>query len=152
MKHRTTAGLVVLIVLAFLWAGPLPSVIAQNLVRIAGSDSSGGAQPIGTTSDALKVTGTLTTNAGTITLVAPFRVAVGATCVQLTASAGLKGVTIMPIAPGQTIYLGSDNTCTTANGFPLTNGQPASFTVSNSNQIWAIASAAAQAVSVFPWQ
>lgn len=86
-----------------------------------------------------------------IRIVAPFRVTVGADAVQLTASANVHGVIIKAICPAQKIYLGASSAVTTATGYPLQDGESVMFLSKNADQFWAIASAAAQEISVVPF-
>lgn len=80
----------------------------------------------------------------------PSRLTVGAVAVQGT-SLKCHGVLVRAICPGQNIYIGMDNTVTTANGYPMVDGEEKQFEVSNVNQLWFIADAAAQAVAFFPY-
>jgi hypothetical protein len=81
---------------------------------------------------------------------APSRLTVGAAAVQ-GPNVSVHGVVVKTICPGQVIYLGTSNGVTTATGFPLYDGESMSFEVSNLNQLWFIASAAAQAVAFLPY-
>lgn len=84
-------------------------------------------------------------------LVAPYRVTVGGTAVQLTASGNVTGLVIKAICPGQTMYIGAASTVTTLTGYPLADGETLTLEVTNANQIYAIASAASQSVAVLPF-
>jgi hypothetical protein len=86
-----------------------------------------------------------------VRLVAPARLAVGAAAVQ-GPSAPCHGVLVRGVCPGQTIYIGISSGVTVANGYPMADGEEKQFEVSNLNQLWFIASAAAQAIAYFPFQ
>jgi len=89
--------------------------------------------------------------AAPVRLVAPYRVTVGGTAVQLTSSGNVNGgVVVKAICPGQTMYIGISGV-TTATGYPLSDGEAVALGVGNANQIYAIASAAAQSVAVLPF-
>lgn len=90
-------------------------------------------------------------SAAKVNIVAPYRVTVGATAVQLTTSGNVHGVVIKAIAPGQVVYIGASAAVTTATGYPMADGDTLTLEVRNANQVWAIASAAAQSVSVLPF-
>lgn len=86
-----------------------------------------------------------------IRLTAPYRVTVGATAVQLTSSGNVNGgVVVKALVPGQTMYLGLSGV-TTATGYPMADYETLTLEVSNANQLYAIASAAAQSVAVLPF-
>jgi hypothetical protein len=87
-----------------------------------------------------------------VRLVAPYRVTVGAAAVQLTASGNVHGIVLKAICPGQTIYVGVSSSVTTATGYPLSDGETLTLEVQNANQIYAIASAAAQSVAILPFE
>lgn len=90
--------------------------------------------------------------APSITFLAPYRVSVGGTAVQLTTSANVNGgILLKAICPGETVYWGVSSAVTTANGFPLANGESVPLNVRNANEIYVIASAASQAVAVAPF-
>lgn len=87
-----------------------------------------------------------------ITLTAPYRVTVGTDAVQLTSSGNVNGgVLIKCLCSGQTVYLGASSAVTTSTGYPLSNGDSVVLAVRNANQVYAIASAAAQSVAVLPF-
>jgi hypothetical protein len=86
-----------------------------------------------------------------IHLVAPYRVTVGGTAVQLTASGNVHGIVLKALCPGQTMYIGASSAVTTATGYPMSDGETLTLEVANANQIYAIASAAAQSVAVLPF-
>lgn len=87
-----------------------------------------------------------------VQLVAPYRVTVGATAVQLTNSTNVNGgVVIKAICPGQTLYIGISSAVTTSTGYPMSDGETLTLEVRNANQLYAIASAAAQSVAVLPF-
>lgn len=86
-----------------------------------------------------------------VRLLAPARLAVGAAAVQ-GPNVPVHGVLVRGLCPGQTIYIGTSSAVTTANGYPLADGEEKQFEVSNLNQLWFIASAAAQALAYFPFQ
>jgi hypothetical protein len=86
-----------------------------------------------------------------IHLVAPYRVTIGAAAVQLTASGNVHGIVIKAICPGQTIYIGASSAVTTSTGYPMVDGETLTLEAANANQIYAIASAAAQSVAVLPY-
>lgn len=84
--------------------------------------------------------------------IAPFRVTVGASAVQLTTTANLNGgVFIKCICTGQTVYVGTSSAVATTTGYPLTDGQELMLQVRNANELWVIASASSQAVAVLPF-
>lgn len=82
---------------------------------------------------------------------APYRVAVGVTAVQLTSSGAVHSLIIKAICVGQTVYIGASSAVTTSTGYPLADGETLTIESRDANQYWAIASAVAQAVSVFPF-
>jgi len=90
-------------------------------------------------------------NPAKVNLVAPYRVTVGAAAVQLTSSGNVHGVVVKAMCPGQTIYIGVSSAVTTATGYPMTDAETLTLEVRNANQIYAIASAPAQAVAVLPF-
>jgi hypothetical protein len=90
-------------------------------------------------------------NRASIRLTAPYRVTVGAAAVQLTASGNVHGVVIKCLCPGQTVYVGTTSGVTTATGYPLVDGETLTLEIRNANQVYAIASAAAQSVAVLPF-
>lgn len=86
-----------------------------------------------------------------VRVTAPYRVAVGTSAAPLTSSGNVNGgVVIRAICPGQIIYIGVAGV-TTSNGFPLSDGETLTLEVRDANQIYAIASAAAQSVAVLPF-
>jgi len=90
--------------------------------------------------------------AAPVRITAPYRVTVGGTAVQLTSSGNVNGgVVIKALCPGQTIYIGTSSAVTTANGYPMSNGETLTLEVINANALWAIASAAAQEIAVLPF-
>jgi hypothetical protein len=62
------------------------------------------------------------------------------------------GVVVRALCPGQTIYLGTDNTVTTATGHPMVDGEEKQFEITNVNQLWFVSSLDGQAVSFFPYR
>lgn len=80
------------------------------------------------------------------------RTTVGGTAVEITASAPLanrRSVSIKAICSGSNfVYIGSSSAVTTSNGYPLANEQSLDLEVDATTLIWAIASAASQAVAV----
>jgi hypothetical protein len=90
-------------------------------------------------------------NALPIRLGAPYRVTVGVAAAVLTASGNVHGVILKAICPGQTIYVGASSAVTTATGYPMTDGETLTLEVRDANQIYAIASAAAQSLAVLPF-
>lgn len=90
-------------------------------------------------------------SAAPVRLSAPYRVTVGTTAVQLTSSGNVHGVVIKCICPGQTVYIGASSAVTTSTGYPMVDGETLTMEVRNANQIYAIASAAAQSVAVLPF-
>lgn len=91
-------------------------------------------------------------NRAPVRLVAPYRVTVGTAAVQLTSSGNVNGgVCVKALVPGQTMYLGISSAVTTSNGWPMTDNESLCLEVINANQIYGIASAAAQAVAVLPF-
>lgn len=84
-------------------------------------------------------------------VIAPARLAVGAAAVQ-GPSVAVHGVLVRGLCPGQTIYIGVSNAVTTLNGYPLADGEEKQFEITNLNQLWFIASAAAQAIAYLPYQ
>lgn len=91
------------------------------------------------------------TFAANVRLVAPYRVTVGTSAGQLTSSGNVRGVIIKAICPGQTIYIGTSSAVTTSTGYPLADGDSLTLEIRNASDIYAIASAAAQSVSVLPF-
>lgn len=90
-------------------------------------------------------------SAAPVRLVAPYRVTVGGTAVQITASGNVHGVVVKALSPGQTVYIGISDAVTTATGYPMVDGETLTLEVRNANQLYAIASAAAQSVAVLPF-
>lgn len=80
----------------------------------------------------------------------PNEFAVGAAAVQ-GPNVACHGVVIRGRCPGQEIFIGNSNAVTTGTGFPLADAENLSFEVKNLNQLWFIASAAAQAVRYLPY-
>jgi hypothetical protein len=81
--------------------------------------------------------------------IAPTRLAVGVAAVQ-GSDIPCHTVVVKALCPGQTIYVGTSSGVTTANGYPLADGEFLTFEVKNANQLWFISDAAAQAVAFFP--
>lgn len=94
----------------------------------------------------------MTPASSAIRIKAPTRSASGVAAAQLPDSGNVHGVVVKAICPGQTIYVGADNTVTTANGYPMADGDTLTLEVRNANQIWHIASAAAQSLAVLPFE
>lgn len=76
---------------------------------------------------------------------------VGLTAIQITpsplanrSSIGFKAI----CAVGEIIYIGASNAVTTSTGWPLANGEALQMDLTSGQQIWAIASAAAQNLRV----
>lgn len=90
-------------------------------------------------------------SAAPIRIKAPTRNTVGATAAQLTATDNVHGVILKAICPGQVIYLGLDANVTTATGYPMVDGETLTLEVRNADQLYAIASAAAQSLAVLPF-
>jgi hypothetical protein len=80
----------------------------------------------------------------------PFREAVGIAAVQV-AAVSCHGAMVRAICPGQTIYVGKDDTVTAANGFPMADGDTLDLQLGNTSTVWVIASAADQALAVLPY-
>lgn len=98
--------------------------------------------------EALRAQGTR----GPINVIAPYRVAVGTSAVQLTTSGNVNGgVCIKALAPGQTMYLGVSSAVTTSTGWPMSDRESLCLEVRNANVLYGIASAADQAVAVLPF-
>jgi hypothetical protein len=87
-----------------------------------------------------------------IRLRAPYQVLVGPTAQALTSSGGVLGVTLKAISPGQTIYIGVDNTVSSLTGWPLADGETFTAEVSDASTIWVVASAPSQRVAVLPYR
>lgn len=88
---------------------------------------------------------------GPIQLKAPLRKAINTGAgQQLTSTGPVHGVIVKAICPGQKVYVG-DATVTTANGYPLGDGETLTLEVKNANQIYMTADADAQAVSILPF-
>jgi len=85
-----------------------------------------------------------------VRLVAPSRLAVGTSSVQ-GSNVACHGVIVKALCPGQTVYLGVAADVTTATGYPMGDGETLTLEVKNVNELWFIASAAAQAVSLVPF-
>ncbi len=90
-------------------------------------------------------------SANPVRLIAPYRVTVGGTAVQLTSSGNVHAVMIKAICVGQTIYIGTSDQVTTSTGYPLADGDSLVLEVRNANQIYAIASASSQSLAVLPF-
>lgn len=90
-------------------------------------------------------------NSANVRLMAPYRVTVGASAVQLTTSGNVRGVILKAIAPGQTVDLGTSSAVTTSNGYPMVDGETLTLEIRDAAQVYAVASAANQAVVVFPF-
>jgi hypothetical protein len=87
-----------------------------------------------------------------VALSAPYRVTVGTAAVALTGSGNVHGMVIRAIAgTGETIYIGASSAVTTSTGYPMTNGETLTLEVRNATDIYAIASASSQSVSVLPF-
>lgn len=89
---------------------------------------------------------------GTLRLGAPYRVAVGVAAVQLASSGNVGGILLKALCPAQQVFLGNSAAVTTATGYQLTDNESLALDVKNADQVWAIASAAAQAVVVLPYE
>ncbi len=80
------------------------------------------------------------------------RTTVGTSAVEITSSSPLTGrrsVSIKAICSGSNfVYIGSSSAVTTSNGYPLANEQSLDLEVDATTLIWAIASAASQAVAI----
>jgi hypothetical protein len=87
-----------------------------------------------------------------VRLRAPYQVVIGTTAQALTSSGGVLGVTLKAISPGQTIYLGTDNTVSSLTGWPLADGETFTVEVSDASTIWVVASAPSQRLAVFPYR
>lgn len=85
-----------------------------------------------------------------VTAQAPGRLTVNGAAVQ-GPSVQCHGVLVRGICPGQTIYIGVGNGVLTTTGYPLSDGEEKQFEIDNLNQLWFIASAAAQAIAYFPY-
>lgn len=83
-------------------------------------------------------------------ITAPSRLAVGAASVQGT-NIPCHGVLVKAICPAQVVYVGTSTAVATTDGFPLADGDVIDLQVKNVNELWFIASAAAQAVSLMPY-
>lgn len=83
--------------------------------------------------------------------VAPSRLTVGVAAAH-TASIPCHGVMVRALCPGQNIYIGVSSGVTTADGYPMTDGDEKVFEVKDVTQLWFIADAAAQAVAIFPFE
>ena len=91
-------------------------------------------------------------NRASIRVTAPYRVTVGATATQLTSSGNVNGgVCVKALVPGQTMYLGISSAVTTLTGWPMTDNESLCLEVRNANELYGIASAAAQSVAVLPF-
>lgn len=85
---------------------------------------------------------------------APYHVTVGAAAVHLGPASGnsrahshtLKAV----CTPGEKVYLGASSAVTTADGYPLEDGETFPFEVFDASKIWAIGTAGGQKVVVLP--
>lgn len=83
-------------------------------------------------------------------ITAPSRVTVGAASVQ-GSNRPCHGVLVRAICPGQTIYVGVDTGVLTTTGWPMADGEVLDLAVKNANDLWFIASAAAQSVALLPY-
>lgn len=81
---------------------------------------------------------------------APTRLSVGTAAVQ-GSNTPCHGVIVKAMSPSQTIYVGASSAVTAADGYPLADSGTLTLEVTNTNQLWFIASAASQAVSLFPY-
>lgn len=91
-------------------------------------------------------------NRAQVRVVAPYRVTIGATSVQLTTSGNVNGgVCLKALVPGQTLYIGISTAVTTSTGWPMTDNESLCLEVRNATDLWGIASAAAQSVAVLPF-
>lgn len=85
-----------------------------------------------------------------VRITAPNRLAVGVTAVQ-GSNRPCHGVVVKALCPGETIYLGTSSAVTTADGYPMGDGETLTLNVKNANELYFIASAAAQAVAFVPF-
>lgn len=91
-------------------------------------------------------------NRAAVNVVAPFRVTVGTSAVNLTSSGNVNGgVCLKALVPGQTLYIGVSSAVTTLTGWPMSDNESLCLEVRNANVLWGIASAAAQSVAVLPF-
>lgn len=85
-----------------------------------------------------------------VRLTAPSRQTSGVAAAQ-GSNLPCQGVVIKAICPGNTIYIGTSSGVTAADGFPMSDGDVLELRVTNVNQIWHIASAAAQSLAYMPY-
>lgn len=81
---------------------------------------------------------------------APTRAVIGTAASQLP-SQSCHGVILRAVCPGQILYLGVSSGVTTATGFPMNDGDVLDLAVKNTNELYFIASAAAQGLAVLPY-
>lgn len=87
-----------------------------------------------------------------IRLQRPYHVLIGATPINLGTSGSVYGITLKAICPGEIIYIGTDSSVATTDGFPLSDGESLYLEVSNPNQIWAISTASSQRLVVLSYR
>lgn len=135
---------------------PNGSAVAGNPVLLAGSDGTDARTLSTNASGEINVANFPTTQpvSGTVTADPPAptpvagQTAVGTSAVQLPANALTRQEAVVKNPTGATgvVYVGFSSGVTTANGFSLAAGEAVPLAVSNTNQIWVIASAASQVV------
>ena len=92
-----------------------------------------------------------TSRTAPLRLLEPFARVVGVAAEQVSTNRSCHGVLVKALCPGQTVYIGVSAGLTTANGFHLADGEVIDLAVKNTNELWFIASAAAQGVRLLPY-
>jgi len=87
-----------------------------------------------------------------LSLLAPYQATVGPSAAALPSSGVVRGVVLKAISPGHTIYIGTNNTLTAANGWPIADNDSVAFDISEASQIWVVASAADQRIAILPYR
>jgi hypothetical protein len=81
----------------------------------------------------------------------PVRKTIGTSAVQGPDSGVHHAFILKAICPSQVIYVGDSAAVTTATGYPMTDNETLVVEGRNSYELYFIASAAAQAISVLPF-
>lgn len=83
---------------------------------------------------------------------APYRVAVNSGAAAALTTAGNKhGFVLKAMCPGQVIYIGVSSSVTTANGYPMNDGETLTLEVKDAAELYAIADADNQSLAVLPF-
>jgi hypothetical protein len=97
------------------------------------------------------VTGNITTHESGLSVFQTTQYSVGTSVVQLTPTPLTNRTSIsirVTATGGNAVFIGNSSGTSTANGYPLYNGDTLQMDIDSSHQIWAIANAAGQTVYV----